>query len=198
MPTRPTCPAPSLPGTCATCTWKTTCACRASWNVRHKADLGRVDMPAFIYASREDHIVPWKSAYQSRKPARRRDDLRAGRLGAYCRRDQPATKNKRSHWLQRQHHRERRRMVRHRDRGQGQLVAGVGQWLKQHAGGERRRAPKKPGQQGLPAGRAGAGKLRQGKGMRVRRNLWGRGWRQDNASPDPTKSRGEENGEWHW
>jgi hypothetical protein len=92
-----------------------------------KADLGRVDMPAFIFASREDHIVPWKSAYQSRKPARRRDDLRARRLGAYCRRHQPRGEEQAQPLAQRQHYRECRRMVRHRDRGQGQLVAGVGQ-----------------------------------------------------------------------
>jgi polyhydroxyalkanoate synthase len=30
------------------------------------ADLSRLDMPAYIYSSREDHIVPWKSAYRSR------------------------------------------------------------------------------------------------------------------------------------
>ena len=30
-----------------------------------KVDLGTIDAPAFIYASREDHIVPWTSAYAS-------------------------------------------------------------------------------------------------------------------------------------
>jgi polyhydroxyalkanoate synthase len=29
-------------------------------------DLGRVTMPAYILASREDHIVPWHSAYRTR------------------------------------------------------------------------------------------------------------------------------------
>jgi polyhydroxyalkanoate synthase len=28
-------------------------------------DLGRVDRPSFIVATREDHIVPWRSAYRS-------------------------------------------------------------------------------------------------------------------------------------
>ena len=28
-------------------------------------DLSRVDMPAFVYASRDDHIVPWRSAFAS-------------------------------------------------------------------------------------------------------------------------------------
>ena len=26
-------------------------------------DLSMIDAPAFIYASREDHIVPWQTAY---------------------------------------------------------------------------------------------------------------------------------------
>lgn len=30
-------------------------------------DLGKVTIPVYLYASREDHIVPWKTAYASRK-----------------------------------------------------------------------------------------------------------------------------------
>ena len=28
-------------------------------------DLGAIDLPVYVYASREDHIVPWKSAYRT-------------------------------------------------------------------------------------------------------------------------------------
>ncbi|MDE2210369.1 MAG: class I poly(R)-hydroxyalkanoic acid synthase [Betaproteobacteria bacterium] len=28
-------------------------------------DLGRIDAPAYVYASRDDHIVPWRSAYRT-------------------------------------------------------------------------------------------------------------------------------------
>jgi polyhydroxyalkanoate synthase len=28
-------------------------------------DLGRITMPAYVYASRDDHIVPWRSAYRT-------------------------------------------------------------------------------------------------------------------------------------
>jgi len=31
----------------------------------HGIDLGSLDMPAYIYASREDHIVPWQASYAS-------------------------------------------------------------------------------------------------------------------------------------
>lgn len=29
-------------------------------------DLGRIEMPAYVFAAEEDHIVPWRSAYRSR------------------------------------------------------------------------------------------------------------------------------------
>ena len=64
-----------------------------------KADLGRVDMPAFIFASREDHIVPWKSAYQSRKLLGGETTFVLGASGHIAGVINPATKNKRSHWL---------------------------------------------------------------------------------------------------
>ena len=41
-------------------------------------------------ATREDHIVPWRTAYKSDGPARRRLDVRARRLGSHRRRDQSA------------------------------------------------------------------------------------------------------------
>ena len=30
-----------------------------------RIDLGRIAMPAYVYASRDDHIVPWRSAYRT-------------------------------------------------------------------------------------------------------------------------------------
>jgi polyhydroxyalkanoate synthase len=64
-----------------------------------KADLGRVDMPAFVYASREDHIVPWKSAYQSRGLLGGDTTFVLGASGHIAGVINPATKNKRSHWI---------------------------------------------------------------------------------------------------
>jgi polyhydroxyalkanoate synthase len=64
-----------------------------------KADLGRVAMPAFIFASREDHIVPWKSAYQSRKLLGGETTFVLGASGHIAGVINPAAKNKRSHWL---------------------------------------------------------------------------------------------------
>ena len=37
----------------------------ATMQLGEPVDLGAHRPPAFVYASREDHIVPWKSAYES-------------------------------------------------------------------------------------------------------------------------------------
>ncbi|CAN5302475.1 class I poly(R)-hydroxyalkanoic acid synthase [soil metagenome] len=67
-----------------------------------KIDLGKIDTPTFIYASREDHIVPWASAYQStrllnpKNPKRNRFLLGAsGHIAGVI---NPPSKNKRSYW----------------------------------------------------------------------------------------------------
>jgi polyhydroxyalkanoate synthase len=67
-----------------------------------KVDLSKIDAPAFIYASREDHIVPWDSAYQStkilnpKKPGRNTFILGAsGHIAGVI---NPAAKKKRSYW----------------------------------------------------------------------------------------------------
>ncbi|MGI4847232.1 MAG: class I poly(R)-hydroxyalkanoic acid synthase [Janthinobacterium lividum] len=65
-------------------------------------DLGVIAAPAFIYASREDHIVPWTSAYASMtllnpgKPAQNKFVLGAsGHIAGVI---NPPAKNKRSYW----------------------------------------------------------------------------------------------------
>jgi polyhydroxyalkanoate synthase len=41
------------------------CVAGALQNCGVSVDLGKVDSPAFIVATREDHIVPWRAAYRS-------------------------------------------------------------------------------------------------------------------------------------
>ncbi|MDI6747112.1 MAG: class I poly(R)-hydroxyalkanoic acid synthase [Rhodocyclaceae bacterium] len=64
-----------------------------------KADLGRLDMPAFILATREDHIVPWQSSYLSRGLLGGAVTFVLGASGHIAGVINPATKNKRSHWI---------------------------------------------------------------------------------------------------
>ena len=63
-------------------------------------DLSRLDLPVFIYGSREDHIVPWKAAYASTGVLSGSKDKTfvLGASGHIAGVINPATKNKRSHW----------------------------------------------------------------------------------------------------
>jgi len=62
------------------------------------ADLRRVDMPAFLYASREDHIVPWKTSYQSRGILGAKTTFTMGASGHIAGVINHPAKNKRSYW----------------------------------------------------------------------------------------------------
>ena len=64
-----------------------------------KVDLGQVDMPFYIYGSREDHIVPIGGAYASTQflPGKKRFVMGAsGHIAGVI---NPPAKNKRSHWI---------------------------------------------------------------------------------------------------
>jgi len=65
-----------------------------------KADLGKVDMPAFVLAAREDHIVPWRSAFDSAKCLGGETVFVLGASGHIAGVINPAAAGKRSHWIQ--------------------------------------------------------------------------------------------------
>ena len=64
-----------------------------------KVDLGSLDMPAFLYASREDHIVPWKTSYLSRGLIKGPSRFVLGASGHIAGVINPPAKGKRSHWV---------------------------------------------------------------------------------------------------
>ncbi|ENO90186.1 PHA/PHB synthase family protein [Thauera linaloolentis] len=63
-----------------------------------KIDLGKVDMPAYLLAAREDHIVPWKSAYLARNLLGGETNFVLGASGHIAGAINPASKNRRSYW----------------------------------------------------------------------------------------------------
>jgi polyhydroxyalkanoate synthase len=67
-------------------------------------DLSKISCPVFIYGSREDHIVPWKAAYGSTGVLSGSKDKTfvLGASGHIAGVINPANKNKRSHWVNRQ------------------------------------------------------------------------------------------------
>ncbi len=66
-------------------------------------DLSKIDAPAFIFGSREDHIVPWKSAFASTQilnPKKKKNNrFVLGASGHIAGVINPASKNKRSYWI---------------------------------------------------------------------------------------------------
>ena len=62
-------------------------------------DLQSLRMPAYIYASREDHIVPWGSAYASTGILKGPTRFVLGASGHIAGVINPAKRNKRSHWI---------------------------------------------------------------------------------------------------
>ncbi|MGH6648999.1 PHA/PHB synthase family protein [Aquabacterium sp.] len=61
-------------------------------------DLRRLDMPTFVYGSREDHIVPWDSAYASTQLTQGPTTFVLGASGHIAGVINPPQKNKRSYW----------------------------------------------------------------------------------------------------
>jgi len=64
-----------------------------------KVDLGRIQAPVFIYASREDHIVPWPAAYASTAIVKGKKRFVLGASGHIAGVINPASKNKRNYWI---------------------------------------------------------------------------------------------------
>jgi polyhydroxyalkanoate synthase len=111
-------------------------------------DFGCIDTPTFLYASREDHIVPWQSAYESlallnpKKPARNQFVLGAsGHIAGVV---NPPAKNKRSYWTN-------PKVTLAAEAWLDQAVEHPGSWWTQWAqflsthGGKQVAAPRKPG-----------------------------------------------------
>jgi polyhydroxyalkanoate synthase len=63
-----------------------------------QVDLGKIDVPTFIYGSRDDHIVPWKSAYASTRLLNGPLTFALGASGHIAGVINPPAKNKRSFW----------------------------------------------------------------------------------------------------
>ena len=64
-----------------------------------KIDLRKVDLPVYIYGSREDHIVPINGAYASTQALPGKKRFVMGASGHIAGVINPPAKNKRSHWI---------------------------------------------------------------------------------------------------
>jgi polyhydroxyalkanoate synthase len=64
-----------------------------------KLDLGRIAAPAYVYASREDHIVPWTGAYRNTQVLKGKRRFVLGASGHIAGVINPPAKKKRNHWI---------------------------------------------------------------------------------------------------
>jgi len=64
-----------------------------------KIDFSKIDMPAYLLGAREDHIVPWESAWRSAMLLSGPKRYVLGASGHIAGSINPASKNKRSYWI---------------------------------------------------------------------------------------------------
>ncbi len=63
-----------------------------------RVDLGRIAMPAYVLAAQEDHIVPWRSAYETVGLLGGQTTFVLGESGHIAGVINPAAKNRRNYW----------------------------------------------------------------------------------------------------
>jgi polyhydroxyalkanoate synthase len=64
-----------------------------------KIDLGKINVPSYIMAAREDHLVLWHAAYLSRKILGGSSTFALAASGHIAGSINPASKNRRSYWV---------------------------------------------------------------------------------------------------
>jgi polyhydroxyalkanoate synthase len=112
-------------------------------------DLSRVDHPTFIYASREDHIVPWRSAYRSVQLLSGDKTFVLGTSGHIAGVVNPPEANKRSHFVNPDLPADAEAWLRSAQSVPGSWWPAWTGWLAPH-GGRRRKAPATQGNERHP------------------------------------------------
>jgi len=107
-------------------------------------DLGDVDVPAYLYASRDDHIVPWHSAYASNNLLGGPTTFVLGASGHIAGVINPPSKNKRNYWKAGKAGADPEQWLATSENIPGSWWPNWSEWLAQYAG-EEVAAPAKPG-----------------------------------------------------
>ncbi len=71
----------------------------ATTQLGEQTDLAAIDVPTFVYASQQDHIVPWKAAYESTQLLAGDVVFVLGASGHIAGVINPPAKNKRNYWV---------------------------------------------------------------------------------------------------
>ena len=113
-------------------------------------DLRKLDMPAYVLATKEDHIVPWKTAYASARLLRGKVDFVLSASGHIAGVVNPASRNRRNYWLGGRLPKDPERWFATARSEPGSWWTHWSAWLAQH-GGERVPAPQAAGGAGYAA-----------------------------------------------
>ena len=101
-----------------------------------EVDLSLIDVPAFLYASREDHIVPWHTAYQSTELLAGDNRFVLGASGHIAGVINPPAKKKRNYWVEGKAGPNAQRWLETAQSVPGSWWPAWSEWLAQHAGDE--------------------------------------------------------------
>jgi polyhydroxyalkanoate synthase len=119
-------------------------------NCGEPVDLGAVKQPAFILATREDHIVPWRAAYRSVGLLGGETTFVLGASGHIAGVVNPPAGNKRSFWTSKEQSPEADAWLDAASEQRGSWWPAWSQWLEQYKGGTRE-APAQTGNAQHPA-----------------------------------------------
>jgi polyhydroxyalkanoate synthase subunit PhaC len=75
------------------------CIPKALTCLGQKVDLGSIKTPTYLYASRDDHIVPWRSGYKSSSLLKGENRFVLGASGHIAGVINPPEKNRRNYWV---------------------------------------------------------------------------------------------------
>ncbi len=110
----------------------------------HPIDLGKIKVPTYILATKEDHIVPWASAYRSTQLLGGESEFVLGESGHIAGVINPATKQKRGYWSAGTQGDNAENWLASAQSTPGSWWTHWGAWLKRH-GGKQKAAPAKLG-----------------------------------------------------
>jgi len=107
-------------------------------------DLGKVKLPAFVLSTREDHIVPWRSAYRTLSLLGEEKTFVLGASGHIAGIVNPPAKKRRSYWVGEPYPDDPDAWLEDAREERGSWWPFWSEWLARHAGGTRP-APSAPG-----------------------------------------------------
>jgi polyhydroxyalkanoate synthase len=96
--------------------------------------LKRIKLPTFVFAAREDHIVPWRGGYRSARTLGGKVRFILGASGHIAGTINPASKNKRSYWVNEKLGTDEDKWFAEAEEKPGSWWPEWSKWLKPHGG----------------------------------------------------------------